>query len=275
MSGVATRRADVADPVRRSSLISAWPPARIMERNLLVTRNAWIVFLSGFVEPVFYLFAITVGLGQLVGDVTGPDGAPVSYAAFAAPALLAASAMNGAVYESTFNIFFKLRYGKLYDAMLATPLTPTDLAVGEIGWSQVRGLIYACAFLLVMAVLGLVGSPWAVLAIPAAVLMGFAFGAAGMAAVTWMRSWVDLDMVNLALLPLFLFSATFYPLDVYPRPLQLLTQLSPLYHGVVLVRGLVLGVVGWSLLVHVAFLLAMAGAGAAVTARRLHRQLLP
>jgi lipooligosaccharide transport system permease protein len=275
MSGVATRRADVADPGRRSSLISAWPPARIMERNLLVTRNAWIVFLSGFVEPVFYLFAITVGLGQLVGDVTGPDGAPVSYAAFAAPALLAASAMNGAVYESTFNIFFKLRYGKLYDAMLATPLTPTDLAVGEIGWSQVRGLIYACAFLLVMAVLGLVGSPWAVLAIPAAVLMGFAFGAAGMAAVTWMRSGVDLDMVNLALLPLFLFSATFYPLDVYPRPLQLLTQLSPLYHGVVLVRGLVLGVVGWSLLVHVAFLLAMAGAGAAVTARRLHRQLLP
>jgi lipooligosaccharide transport system permease protein len=256
-------------------VITTWAPVRIMERNLLVTRNAWVVFLSGFVEPVFYLFAINIGLGRLVGDVTGPDGSPVGYAAFAAPALLAASAMNGAIYESTFNIFFRLRYGKLYDAMLATPLTPTDLAVGEIGWSQLRGLIYACAFLLVMGVMGLIGSPWALLAVPAAVLMGFAFGAVGMAAVTFMRSWVDLDMVNLALLPLFLFSATFYPLDVYPRPLQLLTQLSPLYHGVELVRSLTLGTVGWGLLGHVAFLLVMAAAGAAVASRRLHRQLLP
>lgn len=267
---------------RRSALRLLAPAARrgggatrVIERNLRVTRNSWVVFVSGFVEPVFYLFAIDVGLGRLVGDVTGPDGSPVTYAAFAAPALLAASAMNGAVYESTFNIFFKLRYGKLYDAMLATPLTPGDVALGEIGWSQLRGLAYACAFLSVMAVMGLVGSPLALLAIPAAVLMGFAFGAVGMAVVTFMRSWVDLDMVNLAVLPLFLFSATFYPLDVYPRPLQLLTQLSPLYHGVEIIRSLTLGVVGWGLLAHVTFLVVMAVVGGTVAARRLHRQLLP
>jgi len=249
--------------------------AHIVERNFRVAKNSWLVFLSGFVEPVFYLLAIDVGLGQLVGDVTGPGGEPVSYAAFAAPALLAASAMNGAVYESTFNIFFRLRYGRLYDAMLATPLTPADIALGEIGWSQLRGLGYACAFMGVMAVLGLVSSPWALLAIPAAILLGFAFGAVGMAVVTYMRSWVDLDLINLALLPLFLFSATFYPLEIYPRPLQLLTHLSPLYHGVVVIRSLSLGEVHWGLLGHALFLVVMALGGAGVAARRLHRQLAP
>lgn len=249
--------------------------ARVIERDMLVTRNNWMVFVSGFVEPVFYLFAIDIGLGRLVGDVAGPDGAAISYAAFAAPALLAASAMNGAVYESTFGIFFKMRWGKLYDAMLATPLTPTDVALGEIGWSQLRGLAYACAFMTVMTIMGLVASSWALLAIPAAILMGFAFGAVGMAVATYMRSWVDLDMVNLALLPLFLFSATFYPLSVYPWQLQVLTRLSPLYHGVALVRGLTLGAVGPGLLVHVAFLVAMVIAGGVVAARRLHGQLLP
>lgn len=248
---------------------------RVIERNLLVARRTWLVVLSGFVEPVFYLLAIDVGLGRLVGDVTGPAGAPVSYAAFAAPALLAASAMNGAVYESTFNIFFRLRYGKLYEAMLATPLSSVDIALGEIGYSQLRGLGYAGAFMAVMAALGLIGSPWAVLAVPAVILLGLAFGAVGLAAVTFMRSWVDLDMVNLALLPLFLFSATFYPLDVYPPALRMLTHLSPLYHGVVLIRSLTLGVVHPGLLGHAAFLVVMACVGAVVAARRLHRQLAP
>ncbi|CAN5820998.1 ABC transporter permease [soil metagenome] len=249
--------------------------ARVIERDALVTQKNWLVFISGFVEPVFYLFAIDVGLGRLVGDVVGPDGNPISYAAFAAPALLAASAMNGAVYESTFGTFFKMRWDRIYDAMLATPLTPTDIAIGEIGWSQLRGLAYACAFMIVMGVMGLVASPWAVLAIPAALLMGFAFGAVGMAAATYMRSWVDLDLVNLVLLPLFLFSATFYPLSVYPPLLQVLTQVSPLYHGVTLIRSLTLGVIEWQLLGHVAFLVAMAIAGARVASRRLHRYLLP
>jgi lipooligosaccharide transport system permease protein len=248
---------------------------RVIERNLLVARRTWLVVLSGFVEPVFYLLAIDVGLGRLVGDVTGPAGAPVSYAAFAAPALLAASAMNGAVYESTFNIFFRLRYGKLYEAMLATPLSSVDIALGEIGYSQLRGLGYAVAFMAVMAALGLIASPWAVVAVPAVILLGLAFGAVGLAAVTFMRSWVDLDMVNLALLPLFLFSATFYPLDVYPPALRMLTHLSPLYHGVVLIRSLTLGVVHPGLLGHAAFLVVMACVGAVVAARRLHRQLAP
>lgn len=246
---------------------------RIVERNALVARRFWFIVLSGFAEPVFYLLAIDLGLGTLVGSVSGPDGQPLSYGAFAAPALLAASAMNGAVYESTFGVFFRLRYQKIYEVMQATPLRPADIALGEIVFSQLRGAGYATAFLATMTVLGLVASPWAVLAVPAAVLLGFAFSALGIAAATLMRSWVDLDMVNLALIPLFLFSATFYPLDVYPRAVQLLTQLSPLYHGVALVRGLTLGVVGPELLVHAAVLAVVALVAGVIAARRIDRQL--
>lgn len=248
----------------------AW---RVVERDALVARRGWLVVLSGFVEPVFYLLAIDLGLGALVGTVTGPDGQPVTYGAFVAPALLAASAMNGAVYEATFGVFFRLRYQRIYQSMLATPLGPADIALGEITYSQLRGAGYAVAFLVTMTVLGLTASPWALLAVPAAVLLGFAFSALGIVAVTLMHSWVDLDLVNLALLPLFLFSATFYPLEVYPRALQLVTQLSPLYHGVALVRGLTLGVVGPGLLVHVAVLLVLALVASVVGARRLDRQL--
>ena len=173
----------------------------------------------------------------------GPDGAPISYAAFIAPGLLAASAMNGAVFDSTFNVFFKLKYSRLYDAMLATPLGPVDIALGEIGWALIRGGLYALGFLTVMAGFGLLVSPWALLALPAALLVAFAFAAVGMAATSYMRSWQDFDLVTLAVLPMFLFSTTFYPLSVYPRWLQIVVECLPLYHAVELMRGLTTGAV--------------------------------
>jgi lipooligosaccharide transport system permease protein len=247
---------------------------RLLERNLLVYRRAWMIIFSGFFEPLFYLFSIGVGLGALVGEVTGPGGAPVKYAAFVAPALLGSSAMNGAIYESTFNIFFKLKYGKIYDAILATPMKPADIAVGEITWSLIRGAIYATGFLVVMAAMGLILSPWAVLALPAATLIGFAFGACGMAVTTFMRSWQDFDLVSLVILPLFLFSGTFYPLSVYPGTFQVLTRFSPLYHSVEIIRSLTLGAFDWSLAGHVAFLLAMGGVGVIIASRRLGKLLL-
>ena len=165
---------------------------------------------------MFYLFSLGVGLGSVVGDVDG-----VSYSAFVAPAMLASSAMNGAVTDATFNVFFKLRYNKIYDSVLSTPVAPVDIALGEIIWALVRGLIYSAGFLAVMLAMGLVSSWWAVLVLPASVLIGFAFAGAGMAATTYMRSWQDFEWIVLTTLPMFLLSATFYPLSTYPPALQL------------------------------------------------------
>ena len=243
--------------------------ARLIERNLTVYRRSWLVFVTGFAEPMLYLFSIGVGLGALVGDVDG-----VEYASFVAPAMLAASAMNGAVFDATFGVFFKLRYTKLYDAVLATPLRPLDVAIGEISWALLRGGIYATVFLLVMWVAGYVHSAQALLAVPAATLIGFAFAALGMAATTYMTSWQDFDYIALVTLPLFLFSATFYPLSTYPPVGRLLVELSPLYSGVALIRGLTLGTTGGSALAHAGYLLALGCLGLAVASRRLDRLLL-
>jgi lipooligosaccharide transport system permease protein len=216
-----------------------------------------------------------VGIGNLVDvHLHAPGGALVSYTAFVAPALLASSAMNGAVFDATFNVFFKLKYAKTYDAVLATPVGVGDIAVGEITWALIRGALYAIAFLCVMASMGLIHSWWALAALPAATLIGFCFAALGMAGTSYMRSWQDFGFINLAIQPLFLFSATFYPLSTYPRWLQIVVECTPLYHGVALLRALVLGGVGLVDLGHVAYLLGLGAFGAVVTARRLKYLLL-
>jgi lipooligosaccharide transport system permease protein len=247
---------------------------RLVERNLMVYRRSWLIIVSGFFEPLFYLLSIGIGIGKLVGHVTGPGGTPLSYKAFVAPALLASSAMNGAVYDSTMNVFFKLKYAKVYDAVLSTPVGVGDVAVGEITWALMRGVLYSTAFLIIMAALGDVSSPWALLALPAAVLIGFGFAAIGMAATTFLRSWTDFDFVQLAVLPMFLFSTTFYPLSTYPRWLQLVVECTPLYHGVSMLRDLCTGAVGPSMLVDAAYLVVMGLIGAAITSRRLAGLLL-
>jgi lipooligosaccharide transport system permease protein len=229
---------------------------------------------SGFFEPFFYLLSIGIGLNHLVGTVT-VDGTTVSYTEFVAPGLLAASAMNGAMFDSTFNIFFKLKIAHTYDAMLSTPLSVSDIALGELSWALIRGALYSAAFLCVMAGLGYIVSPWAILCYPGALLITFGFAAAGMAGTTYMRSWQDFDMVSLAIIPLFLFSATFYPITVYPAWLQVVVRCTPLYQGVALLRGLDLGILHWSLLGHVVYLAAMGVIGLSVTARRFAKLLLP
>ena len=246
----------------------------LVERNIYVYRHTWIVLLSGFFEPLFYLGSIGFGLGALVGTVNGPGGQPISYQRFVAPALLGSAAMNGAIAEGTFNFFFKLRYNKTFDSILSTPLSPGDIAVGELVWALIRGGIYAVAFLIVIAVLGLIVSPWVVLAVPGALLIGFAFGAVGMAATSFMRTWQDFDLIQLVILPLFLFSGTFYPLDAYPDALRIVVQVTPLYQGVDLLRSLVVGHLDPSLLVHVAYLTVMGIVGLAIVSRRLDKLLL-
>jgi lipooligosaccharide transport system permease protein len=247
---------------------------RLVERNLYLYRRTWLTLVSGFFEPLFYLLGIGFGLGALVGDVPGPGGAPISYQLFVAPALLASAAMNGAIAESTFNFFFKLRYQKTYDAILSTPMAVGDIALGELIWALIRGGLYAAGFMVVLILLGLATSPLALLAPFAALLLGFAFSAVGMAATTFMRTWQDFDLIQLVVLPMFLFSATFFPLEAYPEGLQLFVQLTPLYQGVALIRALVVGVVGPEIIVNIVYLTVMGFAGLVVVGRRLDRLLL-
>ena len=245
----------------------------ILERNRLVFRRGWMVIFSGFFEPLFYLLGIGFGLGALIGTVEGPGGQQISYSMFVAPALLAASAMNGAVYDST-NMFFRLRYEKAYDSMLATPLNVGDIALGEVIWALMRGTLYGVGFMVVMFAFGLVPSMWGLLALPAAMLIGFTTAAAGLAAVTFMRSWQDLDLIFVITLPLFLFSATFFPITAYPEPLRVIVELTPLYRGVDLVRGLTTGVVGVSQLIDVVYLVLMGVGFLFFASRRMERMLL-
>lgn len=246
----------------------------LVERNLLVYRRAWLVILSGFFEPLLYLFGIGYGVGSLVGTVAGAHGHLVSYAVFVAPALMASSAMNGAIYDSTFNLFYKIKYARTYDAVLSTPVGTADVALGEIVWSVMRGSIYSIGFIAVMVALRLVASPLALLAVPAAVFIGFAFAGVGTAVTTFIRRWEDFDLVQLVLVPLFLFSATFFPIDAYPQALRVIVQFTPLYHGVDLIRGLTTGDVGFHMVVDVLYLLALGVVGLAITARRLNKLLL-
>jgi lipooligosaccharide transport system permease protein len=247
---------------------------RMIERNLLVYKHGWLVLFSGFFEPLFYLLSIGFGLGRLVGDVNGPDGQPIPYALFVAPALLAASAMNGAITESTFNFFFKLTYDKTFASILTTPMSPADISLGELAWALIRGALYTLGFMAVMVLMGLVRSPLILLTLPGAILIGFAFAAVGMAATSFMRTWQDFDLIQLAVLPMFLFSGTFFPLDSFPEAARILIQLTPLYHGVDLLRGLAVGVVGPATVVHVVYLLAMGLLGLSIVSKRLDKLLL-
>jgi lipooligosaccharide transport system permease protein len=246
----------------------------LFERSLYLYRRTWLVLVSGFFEPLFYLLAVGFGVGALVGSIPGPDGTLVPYGVFVAPAFMATSAMNGAMFEVMFNVYGKLRWEKVYDAVLATPLGVGDIALGEIAWALFRGLIYSIGFVIVMVALGLVRSPLFVFAIPAAMLIGFAFAGAGMAATTFVRGWQDFDLFQLVILPMTLFSATLYPIQTYPPALQVVVELTPLYHGVDLLRSLSLGIVGPGLVVDIVYLLALGTLGMLVVSRRLNRLLL-
>ena len=248
----------------------AWP---LVRRNALVYRRAWIPFLTGFLEPVFYLFSIGIGVGKLLGPVE-LNGHLVSYASYVAPGMLAASAMNGAILDATYGIFFKIKYDKLYDSILATPVRPVDVAIGETMWSLLRSGIYGAGFLGVMAARGLLSSWVAVLALPAAILIGLAFAGIGMALTTFMRSWQDFDLIQLAILPMFLFSATFFSLDTYSRGIRWVVECTPLYRGVVLCRELTTGSLTLESLVSVVYLVVLGAVGMTIASRRLDRLLL-
>jgi lipooligosaccharide transport system permease protein len=247
---------------------------RLIERHARLYRRMWLIVVAGAAEPLFYMLSVGVGIGGLIGTVTGPGGQAVPYREFVAPGLLAVSAMNGALGDSTYNVFGRLKFEKLYDAVLATPLGAQDLAFAEIGWAVLRGILYSFTFLVVIAAMGLVTSPWALLALPAAALISFTTAALGVFLTTYMKSWQDFDYILLVSAPLFLFSGTFYPLSVYPRAVADIVQWTPLYQGVVILRDLVLGAPAPGLAWRAAYLLALGLFGLALAGRRIASLLL-
>lgn len=255
---------------KRGSAIFAGRPQTLLERGVYAAKSSnWLVIFSGFFEPVLYLLAFGFGIGQLIGDLQDGNGNPVTYAAFIAPALLATSAMNGAIYDSTWNVFFKMHFGKIYQVMLSSSMGPLDVALGEILWALLRGLAYSIGFMLVVTPLGLITNAWGILAIPAASLIAFGFASLGMAVTSYMRNFQQMNWVNFFLLPMFLFSGTFFPIDVYPQWLQTIVMSLPLWQGVELVRSLMLGVVDLAVLGHIGYFVVMIIGGLIFTTLRL------
>jgi lipooligosaccharide transport system permease protein len=269
--------ATMARPRPGSSVLSLFPGTRglrLIERHARFYRRMWLVVASGAAEPAFYLLSVGVGIGALIGDVAGPGGHPVPYREFVAPGLLAVSALNGALNDSTFNIYGRLKFDKLYDAVLTTPLGAQDVALAEIGWAVLRGVMYSVSFLIVMAVMGLIASPWALLALPSAALVSFATAAIGVWLTTYMKSWQNFEYVMLIAVPMFLFSGTFYPLSVYPHVIGVIVAWSPLYQGVVILRDLVLGAPSADLAWRAGYLIALGALGLALAGRRIGKLLL-
>jgi lipooligosaccharide transport system permease protein len=269
---VTTATQTPAAVARRGGVRALWAgnPGAVVQRGLLAARSSsWLLVLSGFFEPVFYLASMGIGLGALIGTVETSTGLEVSYAAFIAPALLAVSAMNGAIYDSTWNVFFKLNYGKLYEGMLSTSLGPLDVALGEILYALLRGLLYATGFMIIMQIAGLNLAWTAILAIPAVLLIAFGFASVGMAVTSYMKAFQQMDLINFAMLPMFLFSATFYPITVYPEFIQWIVKALPLWHGVELVRGLTTGALSPAMFVHIAYFVVMIAIGLVFTTKRL------
>ncbi|MFM5951893.1 MAG: ABC transporter permease [Micrococcales bacterium] len=265
----ATLDSAVAIAERRSHKASAGIYAgragAVLMRNFyaLKTSNA-IAVISGFFEPVLYLLSFGYGIGSLM------EGEASAYAMYIMPALLATSAMNGAIYDSTWNVYFKMHFGKLYQTMMSTSLGPLDVALGEIGWALLRGLVYAIGFMIVVTPLGLVTSWWALLAIPAAVLIAFGFASVGMGVTSYLKSFQQMNWVNFVLLPMFLFSGTFFDITkAYPDFIVWMIQALPLWHAIELVRGLMTGMVGLATIGHVLYFVVMIAVGLLFTTKRL------
>ncbi len=254
---------------RVSSAMYAGRPQVLLERGWLAFRSStWVPIFTGFIEPVLFLLAFGYGMGNLVGNIsTGP--ATINYTMFIAPGLLATSAMNGAIYDSTWNVFWKLNESKLYKTMLSTPLGPMDIALGEITWALLRGLVYSIGFLTVVTALGLTPSLWAVLAIPAASLVAFGFASFGMAITSFFKTYQQMGFVNFVLLPMTLFSGSLYPISIYPTWLEKLIMARPLWHGIELVRAFWFGNINSGIFIHILYFFVMIIIGLFVTSRRL------
>jgi lipooligosaccharide transport system permease protein len=248
---------------------------RVWHRNWLVYRRLWHRSLAfGFLQPVLFLTAMGLGLGAIMPKDESAFGG-FDYITWLGPGLLAAMAMQTATFESTYPIMNKIMWGRNYEAMLSTPLQIRNIVWGELAWSAFRIGTLAVIFLLVLAVFGIPQSPMAVLAIPFTILIGLAFSSCLIAFTATQKNDVGFSAVfRFIINPLFLFSGTFFPLTQLPEPLQVIAWLTPLFHGVQLVRGSILGTLEpLPALLSLTYLLVMFGIGAWLAERNLTRRM--
>jgi lipooligosaccharide transport system permease protein len=252
---------------------------RVFEHRFLQYRRTFrSSIFSSFLSPVLFLTAMGLGLGSYVSGSAVPSLGGVSYLVFLAPGLLAATAMQSASFEATYPIMGGLVWNKIFHAMYATPISPRDIALGNLAWIAARLAFISAVFTLVIVLFGAAASPLVVLAIPAAVLTGLAF-AAPIAAFSATQKTPDRfsAIFRFGITPLFLFSGTFFPLSSLPAFLQPLAWLTPLYHGVALTRGLSLGTIiddPLFALVHLVALLVFIAVGTWAMIRTVDRRLV-
>jgi len=216
---------------------------RAFEYYLTVYKRTWRgSAITNFLTPVLFLAAMGLGLGTLVNDSTSAGLGGVEYVVFLAPGLLASTAMQTAAFESAWPVVGGLKWMRTYFAQAATPLSPAAIALGHFFFVTMRVFLASCAFFAVMALFGAVTSWTAVFAIPAAVLTGMAFGTPVTAFSISLESERGLSsMFRFVIIPLFLFSGTFFPVTQLPAGIRWIAYVTPLWHGVMLCRGLALG----------------------------------
>ena len=235
---------------------------RPLEFFLTQYRRVWRgSAITTVVTPVVYLLALGVGLGVFI-DRSANLPAGTSYLEFVAPGLMAATAMQIASFESAWPVLSAIKWDRQYHAMLATPLRVRDVVLGHQAYFAFRLFLTAAIYLVVITAFGAVESPLGILAIPVTVLVGLSF--AGPIAAWAAHAQNEASFVAIfrfVILPMFLFSGTFFPISSLPTPLEVIAWLTPLWHGVTLCRDLTLGTVGWGDLGHLAYLLAFVTAG--------------
>jgi lipooligosaccharide transport system permease protein len=277
-----TQPARAVPPAPAGAVATAWSrlwrSRRLVERNIMVYRHQWIIIFSGVFEPIFYLIGIGLGIGGILETVPPQytQGVVIPYVAFVAPALLATAAMNGAVFETIFNVFFKLNFAKTYDGVLATPMGITEIALGEMLWALIRAALYAIAMFLIMLFAGLILAPTGVLIVPAALLVAAAFAAAGLAGTSYLRTVNDFDVpMGLIVMPMFLFSGTFFPIEaLFTGPLLWLAYATPLVHAINLIRGLSTGLLGIAQLWDLVYLVVFFAICLWIAMRQMERKLI-
>jgi lipooligosaccharide transport system permease protein len=263
--------------VRTESLRSELVPspryaASVTGRNARVFSRLWKGSLAPqFIDPLFYLVAMGYGLGTYIASING-----VPYRDFIAPGLIASSVMWSASFECTYNVYIRMREYHLYDAVLSTPVEVQDLVAGDLAWSATRATLYGTVVLVVVAALGLISSPWAILIPPLVTLGGLCISVIGYT-FTSLIPKIDLYsyFFTLGITPMFLFSGIFFPFNRLPDWVEVVAWLTPLYHLVQITRGMATGPDGLQIMLHAAWLAVVTAALFPIPVRALRAKLVP